>query len=221
MHGTVAEVGARGMRAFGAASSWRWDVALYHARIRDEILSVDDPGAPGTSLSANVDETIHAGVEAVLGAELALRAAGSLEPLLDRHAQRLRVRRRRRCTATTNCRPRRATSFAASSCGGSRAASTWGRRSTWSATDSPTSRTPIASIVLAARPTRRVVERPLPRVCGAAQPARRGLHREPRSPQPGDSERTDPEPGGLDIGLCRSGGTLLGGRPRRARLVPE
>jgi iron complex outermembrane recepter protein len=82
MHGTVAEVGARGMRPLGAASSWRWDVALYHARIHDEILSVDDPGAPGTSLSANVDETIHAGVEATLGAEIALRSGGSLEPLL-------------------------------------------------------------------------------------------------------------------------------------------
>jgi hypothetical protein len=37
-----------------------------------EILSLDDPLAPGTSLSANIDATVHAGIEAVLGAELAL-----------------------------------------------------------------------------------------------------------------------------------------------------
>ena len=28
---------------------WHWDVAAYYARIRDEILSVDDPAAPGTA----------------------------------------------------------------------------------------------------------------------------------------------------------------------------
>lgn len=69
MHGTVAEIGLRGASAGAAdATQWHWDVSLYYARIRDEILSIDDPLAPGTSLSANVDRTTHAGVEALVGA---------------------------------------------------------------------------------------------------------------------------------------------------------
>src|SRR5690606_10372043 len=63
MHGNVVEIGLR-----GDAASWRWDVSLYYAGIRDEILSIDDPAPPGTSLSANIDRTIHAGLEALLGA---------------------------------------------------------------------------------------------------------------------------------------------------------
>jgi len=82
MHGTVAEIGTRGRQALGADSEWNWDIALYYARISDEILSVDDPAAPGTSLSANVDDTVHAGVEALFGASLALDSRGQhrIEP---------------------------------------------------------------------------------------------------------------------------------------------
>lgn len=85
MHGTVVEFGSRGGHSIGQASRWDWDVSLYYAQIRDEILSVEDPNAPGTSLSANVDRTIHAGVEAVFSADLALDTAGvhSIAPLLS------------------------------------------------------------------------------------------------------------------------------------------
>ncbi|WP_116365727.1 TonB-dependent receptor family protein [Parahaliea mediterranea] len=85
MSGTVLEVGSRGQQALGNASNWHWDVALYYGEINDEILSVDDPAAPGTSLSANVDNTIHAGIEALVGASFALDAAGvhSLQPTLS------------------------------------------------------------------------------------------------------------------------------------------
>jgi iron complex outermembrane receptor protein len=83
MRGTVLEVGTRGRKSFGAASALHWDVALYYAQIDGEILSVDDPLAPGTSLSANIDATVHAGIEAVLGAELALGAGGWLTPLVS------------------------------------------------------------------------------------------------------------------------------------------
>ncbi len=72
MHGGVLEVGVRGRARRGDAASWHWDVSAYHARIRDEILSVQDPAAPGTSLSANVARTIHAGVEALAGASVPL-----------------------------------------------------------------------------------------------------------------------------------------------------
>lgn len=73
MHGTVIELGVRGELAMGLDDYLFWDVAGYHAWIGDEILSVDDPDEPGTSLSTNVDQTIHAGVEALVGASLAGR----------------------------------------------------------------------------------------------------------------------------------------------------
>jgi len=69
MHGTVVEFGVRGATPVVAESAnWHWDLSLYYAQIRDEILSIDDPAAPGTSLSANIDRTTHAGIEALIGA---------------------------------------------------------------------------------------------------------------------------------------------------------
>jgi len=84
MKGVSFEVGSRGRQALGRGH-WHWETALYYARIRDEILSVDDPAAPGTSLSSNVDKTIHAGVEALVGASLPLGSSGEhrIEPLLN------------------------------------------------------------------------------------------------------------------------------------------
>ena len=38
----------------------------------NEILSVEDPAAPGTFLTSNADKTIHAGIEALLSADIAL-----------------------------------------------------------------------------------------------------------------------------------------------------
>ncbi|MGY1409839.1 TonB-dependent receptor domain-containing protein [Luteimonas sp. A611] len=85
MHGAVLEVGVRGETALSLdAARWHWDVSLYYARIRDEILSVDDPAAPGTSLSSNVDRTVHAGLEALLGASFAIgNGTHRIEPLLS------------------------------------------------------------------------------------------------------------------------------------------
>ena len=83
MHGTVMEIGTRGGRALSGGGSWQWDLSVYYALIRDEILSRDDPGAPGTSLSANVDETIHAGVEALIAGQFAVARDLSLEPTLS------------------------------------------------------------------------------------------------------------------------------------------
>lgn len=84
MHGTVLEIGTRSTQALGD-DQWHWEVALYYAALRDEILSVEDPASPGTSLSTNVDKTIHAGLEALAGASFALDAAGThrIEPLLN------------------------------------------------------------------------------------------------------------------------------------------
>jgi len=65
MAGTVAEVGLRSTAGHSGGTLWNWDVATYYARIHDEILSIDDPSAPGNSLVTNVDKTAHAGVEAL------------------------------------------------------------------------------------------------------------------------------------------------------------
>lgn len=85
MHGGVFEIGLRGATAGDAsATRWHWDVSAYRALIRDEILSVDDPTAPGTSLSANIDRTIHAGIEALVGASFPLAGGTArIEPLVS------------------------------------------------------------------------------------------------------------------------------------------
>lgn len=81
MKGTVAEVGWRSRSGQGAGTHWTWDVGAYYARITDEILSVDDPNAPGNSLTTNVDDTIHAGIEALVAASFELGAGSHrIEP---------------------------------------------------------------------------------------------------------------------------------------------
>lgn len=84
MKGVVVEVGTRGALDAGS-SRWHWDVALYWGRLKNEILSRDNLLAPGTSQAFNVDHTIHAGAEALLGASFELDAAGAhrIEPLLN------------------------------------------------------------------------------------------------------------------------------------------
>lgn len=85
MQGSVAEIGLRGSQAPRTDSpSWHWDLSLYYARIRNEILSVDDPAAPGTSLSTNIDRTTHAGFEALVGASFPVGGgAHRIEPLVS------------------------------------------------------------------------------------------------------------------------------------------
>ena len=78
MEGTVAEIGMRGGPGTGG---FDWDVSLYRAEIDDEILSVDDPQASGTSLVTNIDRTIHAGIEAMFRSTHRL-GDGRLEPLV-------------------------------------------------------------------------------------------------------------------------------------------
>ncbi len=84
MRGTVLEVGARGEGTLLRDGVLFWDVALYRAGIRDAILSIDDPEAPGTSLSANMDRTTHAGLEAIVGARLPVGSGGgAIAPLVS------------------------------------------------------------------------------------------------------------------------------------------
>lgn len=94
MSGTVFEIGTRGKQALGRKDHWNWDVAVYHTRLRNEILSRDDPGAPGTSLSINADRTVHAGVEALVGASFSLSDSSThrIEPLVNVTVNHFRFR---------------------------------------------------------------------------------------------------------------------------------
>ena len=81
MQGSVFEVGARGGPEGRSGDGLYWDVSLYFAAIDDEIFSVEDPNAPGTSLVTNVESTVHAGIEALFGGRIGLGQRGAtLEP---------------------------------------------------------------------------------------------------------------------------------------------
>jgi iron complex outermembrane receptor protein len=82
MNGEVLEVGLRGSAGSSNSVNWRWDLSAYYARLEDEILSVDDPTAPGDSLTTNIDATIHAGIEALAAARFPA-GAGHVEPLFN------------------------------------------------------------------------------------------------------------------------------------------
>ncbi len=85
MKGEVFEVGSRGDKLLSHNNKWGWDVSAYYARLRDEILSTEDPNVPGIGIAGNADNTIHAGIEALLNAEFALDDAGHhrLTPLMS------------------------------------------------------------------------------------------------------------------------------------------
>lgn len=82
MHGAVLETGVRGVAQTGH-TKWNWDVTAYYAALRNEILSVDDPLAPGNSLSTNIDKTTHAGIESLVGASFDIGGGHRIEPLLS------------------------------------------------------------------------------------------------------------------------------------------
>ena len=90
MTGTVAEVGWRSAAKPSSGTRFTWDLGAYYARIGDEILSVDDPNAPGNSLTTNVDRTVHAGLEALVAASFELGGGSRLEPQLSLTLNRFR-----------------------------------------------------------------------------------------------------------------------------------
>lgn len=85
MRGVSFEIGTRGHYTQNSWLDWNWDVSLYHAEIRDEILSTEPPGAVGTSLATNIDKTTHSGIETLVGADIKLDANGThrLTPILS------------------------------------------------------------------------------------------------------------------------------------------
>jgi len=82
MEGTSIEIGTRGLEKIGALNSVNWDLALYYSWLNNEILSVTPAG--GSPIAANFNNTIHAGVEGLLGASFALDGKGihTIKPLL-------------------------------------------------------------------------------------------------------------------------------------------
>lgn len=82
MHGIVVESGLRGTGTWNNRQL-TWDVSAYYTALRKEILSIDDPDAPGTSLAANIDRTTHAGLEALIAASMPVGAGHlRIEPTL-------------------------------------------------------------------------------------------------------------------------------------------
>jgi len=83
MTGAVAEVGLRSRLGGTTGTNWSWDITAYYARISDEILSMDDPFAPGNSLTTNIDGTVHAGIEALVRGSLVTGTAHRVDPMVS------------------------------------------------------------------------------------------------------------------------------------------
>jgi iron complex outermembrane recepter protein len=83
MEGTSLEIGTRGTHDFNALNSMNWDVSLYYSWLNHEILSVSP--MQGVSLATNVDRTIHAGIESLIGGKFALDGKGthSIAPMFS------------------------------------------------------------------------------------------------------------------------------------------
>ena len=63
--GQTLELGTRGHSHVGAYSIG-WDVAVYRAALRNELLAVGLPDQPASTATVNADQTIHQGIEAGL-----------------------------------------------------------------------------------------------------------------------------------------------------------
>ena len=84
MRGISYEIGTRGStEARTGAPRYHWDVSLYYATLKNEILSVEDPGKPGTFLAGHSGHTRHAGIEALVRADFPLGASRHIEPLVS------------------------------------------------------------------------------------------------------------------------------------------
>lgn len=85
MEGTVVEIGTRGQYEIGRASSVQWEFTTYYTWLDNEILTVKNPTPPPRFVSSNAGDTIHAGIEALVSAHIALGNSGAhaIEPILS------------------------------------------------------------------------------------------------------------------------------------------
>ena len=146
MTGTVAEVGWRSRPSQSTGTRWTWDFAAYYARISDEILSMDDPNAPGNSLTTNIDKTTHAGVEALGERKSSPLVAAIASTRWSASRSTVSSSTTIPSTETTTCPPHPRTPRAARCCTGMPAASTPAPPSTSSADDMRTSPIPTPSM---------------------------------------------------------------------------
>jgi len=82
MEGTSVEIGTRGNQKIGNLNTVNWDLSLYYSWLNNEILSTTPPG--GSAKAANFDNTIHAGIEGLIGGSFALDGKGThtIKPVL-------------------------------------------------------------------------------------------------------------------------------------------
>jgi len=78
-NGIVYEVGARGQSSSGDSRLY-WDTALYYTKLDDEILSAN---VMGETHSFNAGKTVHAGVEALVGASIPMGSGHQIAPLVS------------------------------------------------------------------------------------------------------------------------------------------
>jgi len=83
MEGTSVEIGTRGNQQIGDLNNVLWDLSLYYSWLNHEILSTTPPN--GVAVASNFDNTIHAGVEGLIGGSFALDGKGthSIRPMLN------------------------------------------------------------------------------------------------------------------------------------------
>jgi len=83
MEGTSVEIGTRGKQNINALNSVNWDLALYYSWLNNEILSVTP--ASGSPIASNFNNTVHAGVEGLIGGNFALDSKGThtIRPMLS------------------------------------------------------------------------------------------------------------------------------------------
>ena len=82
MSGLTVEAGTRGDIMSESGSDFSWNINAYYSWIRDEILSLENPNRPGTSIAENADKTIHAGIEAALSGSFELSESQRIEPVI-------------------------------------------------------------------------------------------------------------------------------------------
>ncbi|MGZ5051958.1 MAG: TonB-dependent receptor family protein [Methylobacter sp.] len=83
MEGTSVEIGTRGHHKIGNLNDVNWDLALYYSWLKNELLSITPAG--GSAIASNFDNTIHAGIEGLIGGTFALDGNGthSIRPMLN------------------------------------------------------------------------------------------------------------------------------------------
>lgn len=81
MTGNEVEIGTRGDWQALTGQGFGWEVSVYYMALKHEILSTADPASGGdTNIAFNADKTIHAGLEALLSADIPVALGHQFSP---------------------------------------------------------------------------------------------------------------------------------------------